>query len=277
MARTNTRASVAHRNRNHKPTFNPFTPMRKLFLKADRTQAPPQRVRKRRSNYSIVPTPSSSHHPKHHHAPPTTRIALQNEDPEMDAVVITALDSVPFCCHEELVGMTRDELVEAAEKMNEKLPGVLCVDVGKGVTGRGIRNAIEVLVGIRIREGRREGLGEEEEEDGEGEDGEGDEGLLGASPLGQRGTGRRTSVFGSPCVTPRLERLVEEEEDGETQGGEMTPIRSRYGQRKLSLQLQESPTLRRRATSTSHARKSTPLRAGSGYRSSSLSIAHSPF
>ncbi|KAK1236553.1 hypothetical protein PQX77_000199 [Marasmius sp. AFHP31] len=267
MARTSTRASAAHRN--HKPTFNPFTPMRKLFLKADRTQAP-QRVRKRRSNYSgsndrIVPTPPSSSPHHHKHAPPTTRIALQNEDPEIDAVVITALDSVPFCCHEELVGMTRDELVEAAEKMNEKLPGVLCVDVGRGVTGRGIRNAIEVLVGIR--EGEVEGEGEEEEEEEEGE-GDGEDGLLqlNPSPLGQRG--RRTSVYGSPCVTPRLEKLVEEEE-GEGEEGEMTPIRNRYGQL-----VQESPTLRRRATSTSHARKSTPR---SGYRSSSLSIAHSPF
>ncbi|KAH8088897.1 hypothetical protein BXZ70DRAFT_869638, partial [Cristinia sonorae] len=73
-------------------------------------------------------------------------VALQNDDTDEDAVVITALTVLPFCCHADLLTMSRDELVGVAETLNRKLPEALRIDTGAGRTEGFIRNSVEVLV-----------------------------------------------------------------------------------------------------------------------------------
>ena len=77
------------------------------------------------------------------------RIALQNIDFAEDAVVITALDTVPFCCHEDLLSMSRSQMVSAAQSLNQKLPFVLHIDTSDARSDSFIRNSIELVVGIR--------------------------------------------------------------------------------------------------------------------------------
>jgi len=76
-------------------------------------------------------------------------IALQNEDQDEDAIVITALNVIPFCCHADLLLMSRTELLAVADILNGKLPGVLKIDVGPSRSDAYIRNSIELLVGLR--------------------------------------------------------------------------------------------------------------------------------
>lgn len=76
-------------------------------------------------------------------------IALQNEDHEEDAIVITALDIVPFCCHADLITMNRDQLVQVANTLNTKLPLAMQIDTSILRTESFIRKSIELLVGIR--------------------------------------------------------------------------------------------------------------------------------
>jgi hypothetical protein len=76
-------------------------------------------------------------------------VALQNEDDDKDAVIITALNSIPFCCHADLLIMSRVELIQTATTMNAKLPKVLQIDVSGSRTNNFIRHSIELLVGIR--------------------------------------------------------------------------------------------------------------------------------
>ncbi|EMD32374.1 hypothetical protein CERSUDRAFT_99465 [Gelatoporia subvermispora B] len=76
-------------------------------------------------------------------------IALQNEDLDEDAVVITALRSVPFCCHADLATMPRAALLGVAHTLNAALPAALRIDAGPARSDATIRRAIERLVGIR--------------------------------------------------------------------------------------------------------------------------------
>ncbi|KAJ3555313.1 hypothetical protein NM688_g2649 [Phlebia brevispora] len=74
-------------------------------------------------------------------------LALQNEDVEEDAVVITALNVMPFCCHADLLTMSHEQLISVAETLNAKLP--LALQINTRSSDSCIRNSIEVLVGIR--------------------------------------------------------------------------------------------------------------------------------
>lgn len=92
----------------------------------------------------------------HGRSPPkaslTTRpacIALQNEDRDEDAVVITSLNVIPFCCHADLLTMSRAELVVVADTLNARLPRILSIDVGRSRSAAYIRKSIELLVGLR--------------------------------------------------------------------------------------------------------------------------------
>ena len=76
-------------------------------------------------------------------------VALQNEDPFLDVVVITALNTIPFCCHADLVTMTRPQLLDAASTMNAKLPSAMRIDTGASCSDVSIRHSIEFLVGLR--------------------------------------------------------------------------------------------------------------------------------
>ncbi|KAI0946725.1 hypothetical protein AcW1_010107 [Taiwanofungus camphoratus] len=77
------------------------------------------------------------------------RVALQNDDDEEDAVVITALNVVPFCCHADLITMSRTHLLAVANTLNAKLPRALQIDVSPSRSDVFIRNSIEMLVGLR--------------------------------------------------------------------------------------------------------------------------------
>ncbi|KAM5543888.1 hypothetical protein V8D89_002505 [Ganoderma adspersum] len=79
----------------------------------------------------------------------TACIALQNEDPLEDAIVITALSVAPFCCHADLITMSRTQLLTVAAILNAKLPRALQIDVGPTCSDVAIRYAIELLVGLR--------------------------------------------------------------------------------------------------------------------------------
>ncbi|KAF9458417.1 hypothetical protein BDZ94DRAFT_1173675, partial [Collybia nuda] len=74
------------------------------------------------------------------------RVALQNEDIAENAIVITALDNIPFCCHEDLVTMSREKLVDVAMALNAKLPAVLAIDVSHTRPENFIRSSIEYIV-----------------------------------------------------------------------------------------------------------------------------------
>ena len=74
-------------------------------------------------------------------------VAIQNEDATEDAVVITSLDNVPFCCHADLLLMNREQLLAAASVLNERLPAALQIDTDRSESY--IRNSVEFIVGIR--------------------------------------------------------------------------------------------------------------------------------
>ena len=81
--------------------------------------------------------------------PKPSCVALQNDDDDEDAVVITALSAAPFCCHADLLIMTRPQLVETAQALNAKLPKALHIDISDARADTFIRHSIELLVGIR--------------------------------------------------------------------------------------------------------------------------------
>ncbi|KAI0699775.1 hypothetical protein C8T65DRAFT_535018, partial [Cerioporus squamosus] len=73
-------------------------------------------------------------------------VALQNEDLSEDAVVITSLNVIPFCCHADLVTMSRTQLLSVAATLNAKLPAAMQIDTSPSRPDTWIRNSIEVLV-----------------------------------------------------------------------------------------------------------------------------------
>ncbi|KAH9942672.1 hypothetical protein B0H21DRAFT_750585, partial [Amylocystis lapponica] len=88
-----------------------------------------------------TPLPALASHP--------ACVALQNEDADEDAIVITALNVIPFCCHADLLSMPRAHLLAVANTLNAKLPHALQIDVGPTRSDVFIRNSIELLVGLR--------------------------------------------------------------------------------------------------------------------------------
>ncbi|KAF9481752.1 hypothetical protein BDN70DRAFT_777699, partial [Pholiota conissans] len=72
-------------------------------------------------------------------------VALQQNDEPFDAIVITTLPCYPFCCHEDLILMSRQQLVEVATIFNAHLPQVLKIEISDMVTDAHIRHCIEKL------------------------------------------------------------------------------------------------------------------------------------
>jgi hypothetical protein len=83
-----------------------------------------------------------------HYTPPVPCMALQNSDHSIDAVVISTLLKLPFCCHEDLLTMSPSRIVEVAQEMNERLPEALKIDLSQPRDYGDIRRDVEVLVGI---------------------------------------------------------------------------------------------------------------------------------
>ncbi|KAL1725740.1 hypothetical protein EV714DRAFT_220726 [Schizophyllum commune] len=118
--------------------LNTFTtPVRNFF----------QRPAKRRRNSED----SDSGDPASSSASSSRRLALQTDDAEADAVIVTALDTPPFCCHEDLLTMAPAQLARVATSLNARLPVALMIDTN--APSAAIRTAIEVLVGISNGEG----------------------------------------------------------------------------------------------------------------------------
>ncbi|KAJ7702453.1 hypothetical protein B0H17DRAFT_147400 [Mycena rosella] len=213
---------------------NPFTPVRRLFFKLDRFR-PGNRHRASLQEPSphgnlepdpVVDTPpekpaasSTTHTLAHPHASDhkAACMALQNDDLAEDAVIITALSTLPFCCHEDLLTMSRTALVGVAESLNVKLPAVLRISVSRTRTDAAIRNEIEFVVGLRTemevppapraQRARLEDGGYVPEVDADEEM----DRTPPTSPSARRGR-RMWQIYGTPG-TPRLERLTEENED----------------------------------------------------------------
>ncbi|SJL16327.1 uncharacterized protein ARMOST_19848 [Armillaria ostoyae] len=193
----------------HTRTFsNPFTPVRKLFLRLDLFKSSSVALEEYDTSEHdpVVDTPPAQSEIRHPHTLSTPgSIALQNEDACEDAIVITTLDTVPFCCHEDLLTMSRSQLVQVATTLNARLPAVLRIDTSLNRSDSFIRNSIEVIVGLRrdvppAPKAVRMRSGELRIED--------DGGISGncsppTSPLA------RLSARG----TPRLTRLEEEDEE----------------------------------------------------------------
>src|ERR1700722_12983792 len=223
--------------------FKPFTPVRKRLPKLDLFRpfyALGKRRRDRRDHDVFVTTQSTSIN--EHKLPPTARnemlsvparnpvrvrtshresppacLALQTEDStEEDVVVITTLNTFPFCCHEDLLTMSRDQLISVALTLNTKLPAALKIDVSHSSPDTRIRNSIEFIVGLRsanvppaptkaVRLLPNSGLS----------------GNLNindrsppTSPLARRNRRSRSDVYASLVGSPpRLAKLVEEDED----------------------------------------------------------------
>jgi len=79
---------------------------------------------------------------------PVPCMALQNSDHSVDAIVISTLFKLPFCCHEDLLTMPPTRIVEVAQEINERLPEVFKIDLKEPHDHNGIRRELERLVGI---------------------------------------------------------------------------------------------------------------------------------
>ncbi|KAI6133921.1 hypothetical protein EV401DRAFT_1910345, partial [Pisolithus croceorrhizus] len=96
-------------------------------------------------------------------------VVLQTYSTSTEGIVLTALPTAPFCCHEDLLTMSRERLEDVVRALNEKLPRRMRIggaveggdvwvgddeDIKDGIAGMSdaeIRKKIEVLVGVRKR------------------------------------------------------------------------------------------------------------------------------
>lgn len=210
---------------------NPFTPVRRLFFKLDRLRpgnglrilrhgnpepdpvvdTPPEQPVEPRSYHVLLQHKQASHTP--------ACMALQNDDVAEDAVVITALTALPFCCHEDLLTMSRTALVGVCQALNAHLPAVLRITLHHTRTDAAIRHEIEFVVGLRTKmevpqapRAERARLGDRGHVP-EVDVNEEMNRTPPTSPLAQRGR-RMVQIYGTPG-TPMLERLTEEDEEDE--------------------------------------------------------------
>ncbi|KAI5987880.1 hypothetical protein EDD15DRAFT_2107878, partial [Pisolithus albus] len=49
-------------------------------------------------------------------------VVLQTYSASTEGIVLTALPTAPFCCHEDLLTMSREKLEDVVHALNEKLP-----------------------------------------------------------------------------------------------------------------------------------------------------------
>ena len=165
---------------------NPFTPIRRFFLKlellkpivalgkrgrdksyvAEKPKHLPEQKSSRSNDHPLLDSTSSfvattaarnvtfvkdqmqQQPPQQQHREGTARIALQQYDQPLDAIVITTLPSYPFCCHEDLLTMSHSQLVKVAMFLNSRLPICSQIVLADGIPDAHIRHSIETLVGI---------------------------------------------------------------------------------------------------------------------------------
>ena len=127
-----------------------ITPVRKRFLNIFK----PSKVNnKARSDGLTEADVSMDAHMCSSPAPRLARspsVALLNEDSDVHGtIIISTLDSIPFCCHEDLLTMNSQQLHATMQALNAKLPCALRIDLKPSTTDAFIRNAIELIVGIK--------------------------------------------------------------------------------------------------------------------------------
>ncbi len=76
------------------------------------------------------------------------RLAIQQHDDIYDAIVISTLPHYPFCCHEDLVTMSRSQLLRVVDSFNSRLPLNAQIVIPESSSASYIRNCIENIVGI---------------------------------------------------------------------------------------------------------------------------------
>jgi len=164
----------------------------------------------------------------------SARVALQEEDRELDAIVITTLPCFPFCCHEELLLMSRQQLLDVAKTFNSRLPLTAQICIFNGIADTSIRHHIEMLVGIippaletpqSNRSTTREMLGDGQLVQPLGETFAYCVQPFPASPQSMPARARFKSPFASP--RPPLESLEEEEEPWQGLGDKQLTMRRR--------------------------------------------------
>ena len=125
------------------------TPVRKRFLDIFK----PSKVNKTGSNGQTAADIFTDAHMDSSPAPAFARspsVALQNEDGDVHGtIIISTLDSIPFCCHEDLLTMDSQQLHATTQALNAKLPCALRINLNPSLTDAFIRNAIELIVGIK--------------------------------------------------------------------------------------------------------------------------------
>lgn len=175
-------------------------------------------------------------------------IALQNEDTDEDAIVITALTAVPFCCHADLVTMNRAALLTVASTLNDKLPRAMQIDISASRSDAFVRNSIELLVGIRSempplapKRLRSRSVFEASQ-------------LVPPSPASPlAGRSRPNTVLGTPGLSP-----LREESEGRSRGSDERPQKRRRTALRTS-----TPTFDpRRPITRSQSHRVAPLVAG---------------
>lgn len=84
------------------------------------------------------------------HASLDSCIALQHHTSgdDQDIIIISTLPGFPFCCHEDLLHMSQEQLIQVANALNDRLPAALRIVI-EGIPAIDIRHAIELIVGIR--------------------------------------------------------------------------------------------------------------------------------
>ena len=136
-----------------KKRFRSTTQLHKLMAHLNCAKASSTTLRSRQRRDNEVPqtegSPTDLSVADVSHRPNHTCIALQNEDQADDIVVITKLDTVPFCCHEGLLAMSRDQLIAVAQSLNAKLPAAMQIDVSISHPDVFIRHSVEHIVGLR--------------------------------------------------------------------------------------------------------------------------------
>ncbi|KIY73944.1 hypothetical protein CYLTODRAFT_448543 [Cylindrobasidium torrendii FP15055 ss-10] len=178
-----------------------FTPMYKLLHRRRQSSASVDARFDKPTVSAPPPAPLDSPRCKDH-PQPRGQIAILNEDPTEDAVIVTTFDVVPFCCHKDLLALDRTELVRAALQLNARLPAILSIDIERN--NKFITDSIEVLVGIR------------------------------SGDIFKTPEKRPTLAEEAPCIhsslsargTPKLHRLAEEDSDVDQLGTKRLLVRS---------------------------------------------------
>jgi hypothetical protein len=76
------------------------------------------------------------------------QLAIQQYDQVHDAIVVSTLPYYPFCCHQDLLAMTRPQLLQTAYLFNSCLPFSARFTDLEASSATYIRHRIEELVGI---------------------------------------------------------------------------------------------------------------------------------